>query len=227
MKWIPDSRGPFPQRLWFAPPDGLDLECQRLLEYSFFKRFGRKFSPPLEDEALQVLIEMNADLDLYSSLPPNIEAQTDFKRGKRPVVRVNEHLSSDPNRRHRLRTTLAHEWFHAIYHQTAWELRWAHERLAGNPTLETCACSHSTILNASEDEWLEFQAGYASCAILIPLNWLMTELPSPVEITQSQMLPTLITQVASRFDVSEQAAHWRLRHRKFMSRERKQQLNLF
>jgi Zn-dependent peptidase ImmA (M78 family) len=196
----------------------LDVECERLVKLVYYEKFGNDFEPPLSDDTLQVLVEQHADVDLYAELPESVHGQTEFQRDKRPLIRINASLSLDERRKNRLRTTLAHEWFHAVYHRSAWEIRWAHARVqteqevtAAPPQFPLFACSHATILEAPEDEWVEFQAGYASCAILMPATTIRAEMARMTsgELPQQQVA---VERIASIFQVSTEAARWRLAH---------------
>lgn len=218
MRWILTESGPFPRRLHFDNMNELDVECERLVKLVYYEKFEKDFVPPLDDDALQVLIEQHADIDLYAELPEAVHGQTEFQPGKRPLIRVNSSVSDNEQRRNRLRTTLAHEWFHAVHHRAAWEIRWAHAHARGESDvvvqqtqLPLFACSQETIIEAPENEWAEFQAGYASCAILMPVTSVRTEM---ARLT-SAIFPreqAAVEHIAHTFQVSTQAARWRLAH---------------
>lgn len=210
MRWIPDRSGAFPKRLFFESMGELDLECERLVEFIHFRQRGKKFAPPLDDDTLQVLIEHTADLDLFASLDSGIEGETEFRPSAKPLIRMSAEIASDPNRRNRLRTGMAHEWFHAAYHRPAWEILWARQRGRGSTQPLIAKCRRETMIAAPDRDWLEFQAGYASCAILMPKSWLerdVGELLAGDDLGEANFTAT----IASRYDVSKDAARWRLR----------------
>jgi len=173
MRWINDRSGRFPKRLYFETLAELDDECERLVDFVHFRRRGTKFGVPLDDDTLQVLVEEYADLDLFANLEPGVEGETEFRPNERPLIRMSAEIANDPRRRNRLRTGLAHEWFHAAFHRTAWEILWARNRRAGDSIgAPVGKCNRETMIGAADRDWTEFQAGYASCAILMPRSWI-------------------------------------------------------
>lgn len=210
MKWIPDKSGAFPKRLFFDSMTELDHECERLVEFFHFRQRAKKFAPPLDDDTLQVLIEHSADIDLFATLEFGVEGETEFRPDSKPIIRMSADIASDPNRRYRLRTGMAHEWFHAAYHRPAWEILWARQRSRGSSSTMVAKCRRETMIAAPDRDWLEFQAGYASCAILMPRSWLerdVGELLAGEDLEEAKFIAT----VAGRYDVSNDAARWRLR----------------
>ncbi|MGO8019881.1 ImmA/IrrE family metallo-endopeptidase, partial [Rhizobium leguminosarum] len=61
-------------------------------------------------------------------------------------------------------STLAHELIHVKFHKVLWELYWAE----GRADKRAASCHRDTILTAGTTDWLEWQAGYGSGAILMP-----------------------------------------------------------
>jgi Zn-dependent peptidase ImmA (M78 family) len=123
-------------------------------------------------------------------------------------VKINAALTAAPERRNRARTTIAHEWFHAVYHSPVWELHWARAAITGRQ-IESHACSHDDVASAREDNWLEFQARYASCALLIPKSCAHRVVEQFLE-TDPPGISAVIDHVARTFEVSRDAAEWRL-----------------
>lgn len=211
MRWLPDRTGVFPKRLYFESLSEIDEECERLIEFTHHKCFSKKPELPLADDVLTVLVEQHADLDLYAGLPVPVHGVTEFRQGKRPLIEINNDLSSIPARRNRMRTTLAHEWFHAVHHRRVWELRWTRDRVRGKERAQRAECHDDTIVGAQDRNWMEFQAGYASCAILMPRSPLM-QLHRELGVRADRSREgELVARTASVFDVSEDAARWRLR----------------
>jgi hypothetical protein len=211
VKWIPDRSGAFPKRLFFESIAELDHECERLVEFVHFRQRGKKFVPPLDDDTLQVLIEHSADVDLFASLERGVEGETEFRPNARPLIRMSEEIANDPSRRNRLRTGMAHEWFHAAYHRPVWEILWARQRRTGTSAPVVAKCSRETMIAAPDQNWLEFQAGYASCAILMPRTWLDRSVAELLVSDTDDQVNAVINGVAAEYDVSYEAARWRLR----------------
>ena len=214
MKWIPDRSGRFPKRLHFESLDELDLECERMVTYAHFRKWGTKLTIPLTDDALEVMIGEDATLDMYAELEPGVEGETQFRKGQRPLVKMSADIASDPHRRNRLRTGLTHEWFHAVQHRRVWELEWTRKRLKGQAEDQSAICRRSTMLEAAEKDWLEFQAGFASCALLMPRSAVDHAVDAWFASHRGEESESgLVSYVAELFEVSTQAARWRLRLR--------------
>jgi Zn-dependent peptidase ImmA (M78 family) len=227
MRWFSATSGSFPKRLHFDDLNELDDECERLLIGAYYRRYGGDFEPPLNDDSLEVLIGDVADLDLFAPMARHEDGVTEFRPEGRPLIRINEDLMANPARRRRGRTTLAHEWFHAVYHRDAWEIRWSVERARGASPGTASACSSENVLGAPEANWMEFQAGYASCAILMPKSWVLRKLEDALSDPRTTE-HELMMSVSKLFDVSEEAATWRLRQLKLDARLRgEKQCKLF
>jgi hypothetical protein len=208
MRWGRDKSGA--PRLYYNNPGELDEECQNLVELTFFRKRGKVFVPPLDDDTLQVLVEDDADLDPFCELDPDVEAYTEFRPAEKPIIRVSNRVSDAPNRRLRFRTTLAHEWFHARYHGIAWEKIWAEKRIHGEHVNELRGkCLQNEIIGALDSNWPEFQAGFASCAILMPRTWVLKDLAELSELGVTSF-DSILLEIAKRYDVSHKAAQWRL-----------------
>lgn len=210
MRWGRDRSGILSHRLYFDSLCELDEECQRMLELTYFRRRGKQFIPPLDDDTLQVLIEDDADLDLFCELESGVEAYTEFRSGSRPIIRISTSISNAPHRRLRFRTTMAHEWFHACYHGVALEKLWAIRRSHGVPPEDARGkCLHDDMIGAPDSNWPEFQAGFASCAILMPRTWVQNDL-SEIMASGVTNFDSIAAHIASKYEVSQKAAQWRL-----------------
>lgn len=172
---------------------------------------------PLSTADLTVLIEQETDdLDQYADLSRlegdgvEVEGITEFFPGRRPRVRIARGLSESPGREARLRTTLSHELGHVLFHDFAG--RWGR---MGQMALfdETAApCAHHAMLGTGKVDWMEWQAGYASGAILMPRTEmcetarpLVDEAGGPIYIEDNNAR-RLIRWVREGFLVSEAAA---------------------
>jgi hypothetical protein len=219
MKWIDDPTRRFPKRPYFTEEE-INFECEKILA-DFSRSTGSpNLTMPISTDELIRLIESEAkDLDLYANLEhtegPGVEGVTEFRPGERPLVKIEQTLSGDEGRINRLRSTLAHEFFHVKFHQALWQLLWVGKRRAASK-MNGAACHRSTIINAQKVDWLEWQAAYGAGAFLVPKTHLMTEwselsagLANPVGLVSQ--VEAVITKVAQRYQVSTEAATVRLK----------------
>jgi Zn-dependent peptidase ImmA (M78 family) len=185
---------------------------------------------PISTDDLTVLIEQDtSDLDLYADLSDDgddIEGATDFFRNKEPVVLIIKELSEQPWREHRLRTTLSHEYGHVKLHAFLWKTY--RPKLIPSPGWEKGPrCKRSTILASPQKDWLEWQASYASGALLMPITYLRQLSGEFLKqhgyyqsvLENSPEAKILIQQVADAFDVSQDAAKVRLSQQGYLSQE--------
>jgi hypothetical protein len=177
----------------------------------------------------------------------DVEGVTDFFACKKPSVKISKALSENYLKSHRLRATLAHEYGHVKFHHFLWDMSlkdanpgsfWKglsrqRRRLADfrkkavqvndpsvTPALGQAAgprCKHSSICDAPADDWMEWQAGYAGGALLIPVSTLKKNVEAVVKKWGgAQVLPDskqgreLVDNIAAAFDVSAEAASARL-----------------
>ncbi len=219
MKWIRDKSGRFPQRPYYEDHE-LDLECESVITSFLLEKYG-KVVYPLTTNDLTILVEQStSDLDLYADLSKegnDVEGMTLFMPTGKPKVYVTQRLSDQVNRENRLRTTLAHEFGHVKLHGFLTATGQPSFFGATSQTL-IIKCKRDTIIGATETDWMEWQAGYASGAYLMPITPIreMTQQAfekanSPsVEMTSSPVGQALIQQVSMTFRVSEDAARVRL-----------------
>lgn len=221
MKWVKDKTGRFPQRPHYLPEE-IDDECERVTRDFLTKKYG-KVAFPIKTDDLTILIEQSADLDSYADLsgePGDVEGVTEFTPGQRPVVRISNALSAT-NMENRLRTTLTHEWGHAHFHQFMFDevLTQAPSLFASHPTTHTNKCHRDNMIGASERDWMEWQAGYACGAVLMPSSVLLQtvkrfreerKIPYANLTLASDHGQQLITLVTSTFQTSRDAARVRL-----------------
>ncbi len=226
MKWVKDRTGRFFQRPHYLPKE-IDDECERLVLAFLNKKYGR-VEFPLKTDDLTVLIEEKADLDSYADLnnePGTVEGLTEFQPGKRPVVRISNALSA-PNMENRLRTTLTHEFGHVHFHQFMFEDQTqAPSLFPRDDTGHINKCHRDKIIGASESDWMEWQAGYACGAILMPSGALVetvkrfraeNNLPYANLSVSSEHGQQLITRVTLDFQTSRDAARVRLLNSRFI-----------
>ncbi len=173
VKYVPDRTGRFSQRPHYRPED-LDQECEDLIN-SFLKDCYGVASFPVSTSDLTRLVERDAeDLDLFADLSvygPDVEGLTEFFPGRKPRVKIASLLADDERRENRLRTTLTHEYGHVHFHAYLWELETTRDtlfqaKLNGNRQV----CKRDNILDAAQSDWMEWQAGYACGALLMPVT---------------------------------------------------------
>jgi hypothetical protein len=218
VRWIRDRTGRLALRPHFEPGE-IDRECEALLRSGLSRHRGAPVYPITTDD-LTVLVEAAADdLDLYADLSaygPDAEGVTDFFPGRRPRVRIAGALSASPRRDHRLRTTLAHELGHVHLHACLWALD--APAGAGRAPGSGPRCRRPGIERPPESDWLEWQAGYAGGALLMPAGAvaeMVAALLAPAGLSAplhaaGTMAGTLVRRVARAFDVSQPAAEMRL-----------------
>jgi hypothetical protein len=214
MKALRDPLGRPIQRLYFKT-EVLDARCEGIIK-SFMDRRSGGFRLPIPTDELTRLIEEEADdLDLYAQLPDGVEGLTDFFADRRPKVRIAESLYRTRSD-HRLRTTLAHEFGHVNLHAPLWRRDGA--TADGHPAEPSWTCARETIVDAPENDWMEWQAGYVCGALLMPASvvreWVqelaVRSNAKPPFGVESPSGTELISIVAKGCDVSDLAARIRL-----------------
>ncbi len=221
MKWVRDKTGRFSQRPHYLPGE-IDDECERVIRDFLTKKYG-KVDFPIKTDDLTVLIEQKADLDSYADLSAeqgNVEGVTEFTPDRRPVVKIASALCA-PNMENRLRTTLTHEWGHVHFHKFMFdELQNRPPSLfALEAPTHTNKCQRDNMIGASERDWMEWQAGYACGAILMPISALLDTVKrfrEEKEVLYANLSvgsahgQQLIALISSTFQTSRDAARVRL-----------------
>jgi hypothetical protein len=220
MKYVPDRTGRFPKRPHYEPAE-LDQECEHIIT-DFMRDHCGGFRLPIPTEALTKLIEKDAeDLDLFSDLSgegSDVEGVTDFVAKCKPRVRISSTLSNQRGE-NRLRTTLAHEYGHVKFHDFLWQVEVTNQRLHAHFAPEASPkCHRGRILNAPYSDWMEWQAGYISGSLLMPVtsvrgmaaSFMETyKLFAPVPSTANEA-GMLVDLIHTAFAVSIEAARVRL-----------------
>lgn len=221
VRMVPDKTGRFAERPHYSPED-LDRECERIVS-ALLRRRRNVVEFPIRTEDLDVLIEQHdAELDSYADLSEfgdDVEGMTEFFPTGNTKVSISEKLANDPRRENRLRTTLAHEFGHVHFHRHLWAEKFLARQLFDRKSTENKAiCKRDSILNASQYDWMEWQAGYVSGSILMPVTHVRRLVSDYCQarglhgsIYQgSDHGRALIAAVIDRFAVSEEAARIRL-----------------
>lgn len=223
MNWSVDKSGRFPLRLFLRPAE-IDRDCERLVT-AFLKQRPCGVRFPLSTDDLTVLVEQHSSsLDQYANLSKegdDVEGMTCFLPGELPRIFISAQLTNDTSRQNRLRTTLAHELGHAFYHRAVFD-----NLFAAPPRMFEAAraeprtvCKRDTMMVTSEFDWLEWQAGYFSGAILMPAQQVgraIGDLLRDRGIHGAAVIGTPLAAEAERhtmalFQVSAEAARVRLR----------------
>ena len=138
--------------------------CEDTITSFLRQRFGFE-RIPVPTEAVTMLIERDAaDLDVATDLSDDIHEVfgfTQFERGRKPLVTIARELWEQRHRNNRLRTTLTHEYGHVMLHT------WLYDKygVARGPH----RCYWQSLLPTGQVmDWFEWQAGYASGALLMP-----------------------------------------------------------
>ena len=224
------------ERRPYYEPSELDAECERIVMDFLRQKYGL-LSFPLSTDDLSILVEKDtSDLDLYADLSSegeDVEGITDFFAHKKPAVKISKTLSAGDTNSHRLRNTLAHEYGHVKFHYFLWDMSLKTEQ-SGNfiktlsrqrrkiddlrkksnrgriPVIPGPRCRSINIIDASEDDWMEWQAGYAGGAMLMPVTAVKKYLAGEGGGDD------IIASTAKTFDVSISAAAARLKQLGFL-----------
>lgn len=226
MKWYPDPTGRFPQRPCYEGEE-LDRECEGIVA-AFLKREHGTVAYPINTNDLTILIEREtASLNLYADLSAEgegVEGMTEFFRQGKPAVHIAADLS-DSGRDHRLRTTLTHELGHVKFHAFLWTFEMSQPARGNGKATPSPRCHRETIISMHQVDWLEWQAGYASGALLIPISALRRtvrearkEAGVGVEVAVGSLGGQhIIRKVQEGYQVSADAARVRLLQRGFLT----------
>lgn len=221
VKMVRDNTGRFAQRPFYTAGE-LDRECEQIISAFLTARHGN-FHLPVETDELSILIEqhdasLDSSVDL-SDFGQDVEGMTAFYPDRSPEVSISDRLANDGRRENRLRTTLAHEFGHVHFHRHLWAEKFTMGRLFDRRSTENkVICKRDSILDAKDTDWMEWQAGYVSGAILMPVGPLRRfisdfcgkrGLHAAVSLA-SEPGRQIMNAVMTRFSVSEDAARVRL-----------------
>lgn len=175
MKYVPDRQHGFPTRPHYEPAE-LDVMFERLV-VGFLKEKYKDVRFPITTEDLKTLIERDvSDLEQYADLScygPGVEGATVFEGEGKPKVFVIAELSEDDRRENRLRTTLTHEYGHVRLHTYLYALERPRLPLMDVQTRPLgIYCKRDTMIQAGRTDWMEWQAGYACGAALMPATYI-------------------------------------------------------
>jgi hypothetical protein len=219
MKWVRDRTRRFEWRPFYTQQE-IDIQCEDLVS-SFLRDKSGSSTYPIRTDDLTVMIERDvSDLDLYTNLSSEgrgVEGVTEFHRGQKPSVRIAAYLSAEPKRENRLRTTLAHEYGHVVFHNFLWTFDRFGPQLRSN-LKRSPRCRRARIVGAPQTDWIEWQAGYAGGALLMPATPVGELVGETLRERGTAGLvepgtdhhQELVNRVAGAFAVSKDAAKFRL-----------------
>ena len=134
---------------------------------------------------------------------------TEFRRRRKPSVRIAKYLSASADRENQLRSTLAHEYAYVVFHGFLWTLEGG-GRKPGQIRPHYRRCQRSRVVAAPQTDWMEWQAGYAGGALLMPITPLRAIVEAALAESGTDRHAALVRRVAEGFAVSRDAAAFRL-----------------
>jgi Zn-dependent peptidase ImmA (M78 family) len=218
VRYVRDTLHGFRERPHYDPAE-LDTMFERIV-VDFLKQKHGKAAFPIVTEDITVLIERDvSDLDQYadlSSYGANVEGVTEFSRRGKPKVLISESVHRFENR---LRTTLTHEYGHVVLHGYLFATEERKLGLLPGQKPSAIYCKRDDILGAKKVDWMEWQAGYACGAMLMPrthVRNVVAEIQKARNIYGAVSPSTenggaLIEGVMDQFSVSRDAATVRLK----------------
>jgi IrrE N-terminal-like domain len=219
---VPDRTGGLLYRPYKLEEE-IDGECEAFLRNFLQLPAEESFALPFSTDLLTNLIEAYAErLDLFADMEAGLEGLTEISANSAPFVRINRLLSTAYRSQNRLRSTLAHEFYHLYFHAPLYRERLKQIDLFDEPA-ENIPCRGETILQAKSVDWREWQAAYGAGALLMPISALRAVLREqsdaygpPPYVANSGMAISAVSLVASRFAVSQEAAAVRLWQKGFL-----------
>jgi IrrE N-terminal-like domain len=239
MKWVPDTSGRFAERPHYEP-DELDSECEAIVECFLLNRHGEIGYPISTDDLILMLEKRSESLDLYADLGhPDTWGETLFVAGKKPKVKIAKRLSENELFENPLRTTITHEFSHIHLHGFLFEMKTSEENLftsQGSMHGKPSVCRRTQIQSPAIYDWLEWQAAYASGALLMPKRSVLNVVHGfrsrlrmeidAIEIGTPEG-SQLVEEMSNRFKVSREAAEVRLAKLGCVARESRGQRPLW
>jgi hypothetical protein len=233
MYWVSDKTGRFQRRPHYLQGE-LDAECEQII-CSFLLSRHSKVTYPIATDDLIHLLEGVAVVDQYADLKDEsgneLWGATEFAPATPPVVKISAKLSSAERFANPFRTTLTHELAHVKLHGPLFELKASSPGLFGGAEVGRQQCKREQVENPVEYDWAEWQAGYCSGALLMPLSALrlsVTEFSKKAGLSvtgvpiSSNHGQDLITVVSRKFAVSTVAAKVRLAKLGFLKADDRQ-----
>jgi len=216
LRYVKDTTGRFPERPYFEPGE-LDELCEHIIEKFLIAKYG-DICYPIPTDGLELLLEQHdVILDCYADLSAHGEdtdGATVFEPGFPTRVYISRALSEDRTRENRFRTTLAHEFGHVVLHGPIYSAARTGDLFESQRT-SGATCTRRSVEAVPQTDWIEWQAGYVSGALLMPIS-LLKEVAIGI-LDGAGCVPIdsaggkdLVGRVVQTFQVSHQAAEVRL-----------------
>ena len=217
-------------RIWYEKGEIEDLDEAELRASDFYPT---KDKPVVDLEGF-VEEHLKAGLDPYAKLDRDVFGLTEFRRGRSPVVKLNEALTravvdADPKTvpaglLGRWRATLAHEGSHVLLHKMLYEVSESQGSLFDKPAeddeVESVQCLKRDVAYAGVADWREYQANMGMAALMMPRQLFIEVAQEHCDLLGVELLMgEMATDAAYRlsrglarvFGVSGQAAEIRLK----------------
>jgi hypothetical protein len=226
MRYIRDTVHGFRERPHYDEAE-LDTMFEKAVTDFLRNKHGEAKFPVSTDEITTLIEQEVADLDQYADLScygQGAEGMTEFPRRGKPCVSISESVHRYENR---LRTTLTHEYGHVRLHAYLFALEHRSIPLGPNRKPNAIYCMRDSMLPIGKRDWMEWQAGYASGAALMPKSY-VTKTVAEVQhrlgiygpvMPESGNGKALIAAAVSGFAVSRDAAAVRLKVLGFLGAE--------
>jgi hypothetical protein len=176
MKWVWDETHRFRMRPDYSIEE-LDAHCQSLIFSHLREGHGEVGFPIATDDLKSLLARDTANLDLKSDFTresKEVEGLTEFRRGKKPSVKIAARLTESPSLENRLRTILAHEYGHVRFHDFLFQTEEGSSLSLFSDFPDslprTHRCERDSIFPLADRDWMEWQAGFVCGALLIPIG---------------------------------------------------------
>jgi hypothetical protein len=231
MKWVRDTTGRFQKRPHYLPEE-LDAECEKIVTDFLVQKHGEAIFP-ISTNDLTCLLETDIEsLDLYAEFSDKegqVEGVTEFRLGKRPVVKIAARLTETPQLENRLRTTLTHEYGHVRFHDFLYQVKEKTISLfepQNDIAQQANQCKRDSMIPFDDRDWMEWQAGFVCGAMLIPISRLLElvrtsrqrlNMEHAIIPHQSAEGLQIIEDVAQTFQTSKDAARVRLLQKGILS----------
>jgi Zn-dependent peptidase ImmA (M78 family) len=236
-RFIADPISGLPWRPYKSEEE-IDNKCEAFIRHFLSLSLDASLTVPLPTDLLTTMIEEYAErLDLYADLPPEVEGRTEVSADDRPWVHINRSLSVASHRLNRLRSTLAHELYHLVFHAPFYQEKFKQRDLFAKAA-EHIVCARDTILASQKlarVDWREWQAAYGAGALLILIAMLREVVYDhsamhglPPYLHGSWKAQRLVSTIASLCEVSQESVAVRLKQKGVIAASLdKQQLGLF
>ena len=223
MKWARDNSGRFRERPHYHPQE-LEELCEDAMTRFLRDRHGT-VAFPVSTADLTVLLEREVDdLDNGCILEEGVDGLTDFFPRRKPQVKIASRLQAS-HYKNRLRTTLTHEYGHVLLHGFLFALDDGLRRLFDGEPRETRNTCHRDAIDGRGNDWMEWQAGYACGALLMPRT-VLARVVSAFRAAEdlnyrdiavgSEAGRAMVARIAVAFQVSREAARVRLEQRRIL-----------